>query len=104
MCTSGSAATVAARPPSTTAASPPMITSPSCPGNATHSAVSNSGAARGSVFRSENQLPNAPIQTTSRKSIGDCPSASRKIENRITAAASSARSGASTASSARRSG
>ena len=65
---SGSAATVAARPPSTTAASPPMITRPSWPGSATHSAVSSSGAARCSVFWIENQLPNAPSQISSRKS------------------------------------
>ena len=57
---SDSAAPVAARPPITNAPSPPMITRPSCAGNAVHSAVSISGAARVSVFCQENQVPNAP--------------------------------------------
>ena len=101
--TNGSAATVAARPPSTTAASPPMITRPSWPGRATHNAVSSSGEARCTVFWMENQLPNAPRQTRSRKSSGEAPRNSRKIENR-TAAPSNATSGARIASAERRIG
>ena len=50
----------ATRPPSTSAPSPPMTTRPSRAGSATHSAVSSSGAARCSVFCSENQVPKPP--------------------------------------------
>ncbi len=54
------AAPVAASAPIRSAPSPPMITMPSCAGNAVHSAVRISGAARVSVFCHENQVPNAP--------------------------------------------
>ena len=45
---------------SRSAPSPPMIIEPSCAGSAVHSAVRISGAARVSVFCSENQEPNEP--------------------------------------------
>ena len=79
--TSGAIA-AAARPPSTTAPSPPMTTSPSCAGSATHSAVRSRGAARCSVFCSENALPKAPRQTSAKKSPGDLSEADQKQRER----------------------
>ena len=53
-------AAIAASPPITSAPSPPIIMSPSLAGMAVHSAVSISGAARSSVFCTENDVPNEP--------------------------------------------
>ena len=50
----------AASPPTTSAPSPPIITSPSRAGTAVQRAVSISGAARRSVFCTENEVPNEP--------------------------------------------
>jgi hypothetical protein len=47
-----------------------MMISPSRAGNAVHSAVRMSGAARVSVFCHENQLPNAPWYISAKASSG----------------------------------
>jgi len=53
--------TAAANPPTTSAPSPPMTISPACAGNATHSAVRISGAARCNVFCQAKLLPKPPL-------------------------------------------
>ena len=73
----------AATPPSTIAPSPPMTTRPSRAGSATQSAASSSGAARDSVFWTENQLPKPPRHISSKSCAGDLPtSADEDAEQR----------------------
>ncbi len=79
-----------------------MTIRPSWAGTATHSAVSSSGAARAKVFCSENQLLNAPVQISAKKSAGERPRASRKPQNSSVAPRIAA-TGMSPASSPRRS-
>jgi hypothetical protein len=55
------ATAAAATPPTTSAPSLPTITRPSRAGSAVQSAVRISGAERSSVFCSENQLSNEPM-------------------------------------------
>ena len=78
---SGTATAAAARPPSTSAPSPPIIIRPSRAGSATHSAVRISGAARCSVFWSENQVPKPPRYISAKNSSGDLPWTSRNSAN-----------------------
>lgn len=78
--------TAHASPPSTTAPSPPIMIKPARAGNATHKAVSISGAARDRVFWNENQSPKAPLNRVSHTSQGLTPCTQTKPPNRISAA------------------